>query len=1348
MRSSRTAALALASALATARAEAGVAAVWAVNDGEKVKQDDLAHPAKGRNSAWDGKTIRLFGAGNEVIAVQVIVEADAKGIGALSASMPGLRRRGGEGRIAYAPPAADPSDAVGRPIQLFSVHYMNVTQPTHADWAWKPDSPASPKDLTGWKPVQLVPENARAGRGGFPLKVAPRRSQAVWIEVYTGRGRRPGIYEGALALKADGETRGVPVELELMDFTLPDENSMDAMVYYEPDQAELYQGRNLDDAFHRFAHRQRVELVHAYDEAKLEAHPGRFDGSDFTRARGYEGPGEGVGNRIAPASFYGPGRGWDDRATAWRRADAWMSLLAALLPKAITFLYMPDEPRPAQFPEIRMLADNVHSNPGPGRRLPVFVTKHWVKELDGAIDIWCAAPQYYDIARAEEQRARGRRYWTYNGGRPAAGAMTIDAPATDPRATIWGCFKHHVDVYFYWHGVHWRHNSQKQGQRNQDVWADPITFDNRGQPNKEDFGILNGDGVLLYPGEEKLHPAEDRGVPGPVGTIQLANFRRGLQDHQYLTLARQLGLTDAVEAALGAVVPRMFSDAGETVGFAETGDAFEEARRKLADAIAARARTGGPAPAVARARAPEPAARPARPRLLIAERDPFSGLPILRARWASGARPSDDLPGWALGYAITGDEGAARRALEELRRAHPPTKGGSSLYLEYLRFALAFDWLYRYPGFDDALKERVARELVDGAERELANPLLADPGAVAYHNHFVRYLALAALSLYAVEGEPAVEARAAPLRERVRRALDNVLDSADMVTPDGGYHESMDYMRITFAPLALLAEMRRTMTGEDPARRHPVFSHMGGDTYLYKVEPDGTTSRDDDDEWPFLQALDNVVLGYAVHRFKDPFAAWIQRQSGWVPREWTIPVLEFLWSDPEVVPRDPATTTEAELPRAKLFRGIGHLVMRDGWGPDSTWIEFDAGPFFAKHDHLDQGHFVVHHRGDLAIDSGMDYTETESPHYLNYYRRTVAHNSVLVYRAGETFFWGENLLPAANDGGQRMDSSRYWNTVRSREDFRRTRDLWDVARMEAALHVPARFDYARADLTRAYHPSKMERFTRELVYTPGDGVLVIFDRVRAADPAFPKAWLLHGVSEPRIEGSVFSFEDGGGRLRVHSLLPQGGAVIKRGGPGQEFWTPGDEKGGPWGSGRNWPPPPYEGGPLPDAPDLLHMWKTFWGQDLERLAPSNSRHVVPGAWRVEVSPARPAKEDHFLHVMEIGDAGDARTRRIERLQGYRLEGAIVEGGVLALFDAEDDRLSGGEVTLPDVGAAQLVLAGLVPQARYELQLTPNRNPGTPMWEQAVEADESGVVHLPWSGHQDARLRLREIQEESR
>jgi hypothetical protein len=159
----------------------------------------------------------------------------------------------------------------------------------------------------------------------------------------------------------------------------------------------------------------------------------------------------------------------------------------------------------------------------------------------------------------------------------------------------WAFFKHDVPVYFFWHSVHWKHNGQKQGERLQNVWANPVTFDNRGQPRKpiDDQGYLNGDGVLLYPGEEKLHPEEDRGVAGPIGSIRLANLRRGLQDHQYLTLARKLGLSAEVDAALAAVVPRVFADAGETVGFAETGETFETARLALAEAI--ERRSGGAA---------------------------------------------------------------------------------------------------------------------------------------------------------------------------------------------------------------------------------------------------------------------------------------------------------------------------------------------------------------------------------------------------------------------------------------------------------------------------------------------------------------------------------------------------------------------------------------------------------------------------------------------------------------------------------------------------------------------------------------------------------------------------------
>src|SRR5688500_15904348 len=125
---------------------------------------------------------------------------------------------------------------------------------------------------------------------------------------------------------------------------------MHAMLYYSSDQPERYHGRNLDPAYHRFAHRHRVELVHAYDEQTLPQVMGRFSGADFTREHGYDGPGAGVGNVIVPRSFYGPGRDFDERPMAWSRSDAWMTLLREKLPRAITFLYMPDEPRPPAYP--------------------------------------------------------------------------------------------------------------------------------------------------------------------------------------------------------------------------------------------------------------------------------------------------------------------------------------------------------------------------------------------------------------------------------------------------------------------------------------------------------------------------------------------------------------------------------------------------------------------------------------------------------------------------------------------------------------------------------------------------------------------------------------------------------------------------------------------------------------------------------------------------------------------------------------------------------------------------------------------------------------------------------------
>ncbi|MBS1851581.1 MAG: heparinase II/III family protein [Acidobacteria bacterium] len=751
-----------------------------------------------------------------------------------------------------------------------------------------------------------------------------------------------------------------------------------------------------------------------------------------------------------------------------------------------------------------------------------------------------------------------------------------------------------------------------------------------------------------------------------------------------------------------------------------------------------------------------------RPRLLLAENDPFTGLPLLKLRYAAGRRPSEDISGLALSWQLTRQKDFAERALAEMKGKHiTPSGKPSRFWIDYVRWALAFDWLVEYPGFARTEKDRIAQELMDGAAAMLATPDFSDPGQLSYHNYATRYLALAAFTSAAVDGYPGCGARCDTWRKQVSEGLENVLAASDFVSPEGSYHESLDYMRITWAALTLLAELQRTTTGVDPAQTFSVFRNIGN-TYLYKLMPNGTPSREGDNEYPILDHQDTAVVGYSVNRFKDPYSAWLLRKSGFFVSQWVVPVLEFLWDDPAVAPRDPALAKESELPQQRYFPGVGHLVMRSGWKPDSTWIEFDCGPYLAKHQHLDQNQFTIYHNGYLAIDSGADYTETESPHYLNYYRRTVAHNSLLVYDPAEKFFWSDNVVPAANDGGQRMDSARYWNTIRNAKDWERTRDLWDLGQMRVIDYEPGQYHYALGDASRAYSRRKLRCFTRELVYIPAQNLLFVFDRVVSTQAGFKKAWLLHGVNPPIVDqdsqtqpgaqefsnAGSFRFRDGNGELLVHSLLPQERTITRRGGAGHEFVAPGNEQGGGWGSGENWPLEPAEGGPLPTDPRLLRMWKAFWGQDLKKMERSNRQNVVPGSWRIEVSPARPAEEDFFLHVLEIGDSGMTGKKQVRLVDGLGMKGAVFEGGPTVLFSASGNRIDQAEVSLPGLACHSLLLTGLQPGALYELSLSglnvsdaPDATlPGVLKNVLHARANEKGVLRMEGENFREIRLRI--------
>ena len=90
----------------------------------------------------------------------------------------------------------------------------------------------------------------------------------------------------------------------------------------------------------------------------------------------------------------------------------------------------------------------------------------------------------------------------------------------------------------------------------------------------------------------------------------------------------------------------------------------------------------------------------------------------------------------------------------------------------------------------------------------------------------------------------------------------------------------MDYMRITWASLTLLAELQRTTTGVDPAQslfRLSATLAIPISTSCCPTEHPrvkGTTNI------RFSIMRDTAVLGYAVNRFKDPYSAWLLRKSG------------------------------------------------------------------------------------------------------------------------------------------------------------------------------------------------------------------------------------------------------------------------------------------------------------------------------------------------------------------------------------------------------------------------------------------------------------------------------------
>ncbi|MCZ7649529.1 MAG: heparinase II/III-family protein [Planctomycetota bacterium] len=379
----------------------------------------------------------------------------------------------------------------------------------------------------------------------------------------------------------------------------------------------------------------------------------------------------------------------------------------------------------------------------------------------------------------------------------------------------------------------------------------------------------------------------------------------------------------------------------------------------------------------------------------------------------------------------------------------------------------------------------------------------------------------------------------------------------------------------------------------------------------------------------------------ASHYRDDPLHAFVAAYNKQIPGV-CIPesygYMNFLWHDPA----QPAADLSG-FKRSHYAAGAGWAAARSDWTGEATYFFFRCADRYTAHQHLDAGHFLIYKHAPLAGDGGV-YDSFDSQHTANYYLRSIAHNTLLVHDPGETFPSGIRAAGAGfNDGGQAYPwcgtPMGHNGGLGDLDDLAPNKPLHDLADF-LAFEDRGAFVHAAADFTRAYSPAKLDLCTRQIVYLRPD-TFVIFDRVRAKNPAFKKTWLLHALKPPAKDGARLVVTNGRGRLTVQTLLPA-------------------------------------------APEVrLRQGADLYAYGGQTFAPSKSVEHVPEC-RVEVSPSAPSAEDFFLHVLTAGEASGAAPAAAS----FKDLGAAVEVSVAgATLRLEKNRI-GGSVALPDGTRAPL------------------------------------------------------------
>jgi PKD repeat protein len=624
-------------------AAGGLTAAW-VTQGEKITRDDLRVSGDGRspiNAIYDGNTVRLSAARNETVDFMLILEA-LHGASDVGVSFKSLVGPGGI-TISSIPASGDAVFRfVGRDIELFKLDYLQIKgvsrlnyedyDQRHVPRPFRRPYTGQGHGYGGWSDRpdhdKFYPEIA------IPLELTPTfsipvaSSQMIFADIWINRNAAPGLYRGEVTVSEGGTvTRVIPVELEVYDFTLPDEPSLKTMLYFsssdinkrffgtsyvKASSPEGQQARLLRDLLVQMFHRHGISMigddsVNDCDSSADRPCPewtARLNGTLFTHANGYSGYGENVGNNIYVIGVYGSLTDrLSDQASVNLHTDAWISWFDQNAPASTEVIwYIIDESPDTEF--IERTARMFLNNPGPGRRVRSMAT---VRLPTAARDTPSLDHAYSTIGLGIESEwkplvvrynADSRHQANfYNTHRPGSGTTATEDYGVALRQLAWVQFRLRIPRWFQWQATYWNNFQGGMGETN--VFESAATFGTC-RTFHPVFGLTgwnctNGDGVLAFPATDKVYPQVSFGLNGFFMSLRAKIWRRGLHDGHYLALANRIN-PQAVRAIVDRMVPKALYEYGVTsledptwvrseVLLPEDPDAWEEARRELAAII-------------------------------------------------------------------------------------------------------------------------------------------------------------------------------------------------------------------------------------------------------------------------------------------------------------------------------------------------------------------------------------------------------------------------------------------------------------------------------------------------------------------------------------------------------------------------------------------------------------------------------------------------------------------------------------------------------------------------------------------------------------------------------------------